>query len=92
MSGFDRYFTVSSVAAYAAKCNEDVEAAVALSKERGEALYFAFSEGILITAHKQEPVQRFNIDLGSIIEMDGQKFQILQSPNENIEFVPFPTA
>lgn len=82
------HFILSSVASYAAEHNEDVEAAVARAKEKGHKLYYAINEGITITLHKQAPVKRTGVQLGSIIEFDGQKFQLLQSPNYNLELVP----
>lgn len=81
-------FTFGSVASYAAQYNEDVEEAVANAKAKGHKLYYAINEGITITLHKQAPVKRTEVQLGSIIEFDGQKFQLLQSPNYNLELVP----
>lgn len=83
------YFTLGSVASYAAKYNENIEAAVANAKDRGHDLYYAISEGVTITLHKQAPVERTTVQLGSIIELDNRKFQILQSPNYNLELIPF---
>lgn len=92
LSKYGHHFTLGSVAEYAARYGEDVEAAVARSAERGENLYYAIAEGVMITAHKQAPVQRTELALGTVIELDGQKFQILQSPNDNLQLVPLPTA
>lgn len=92
LSTYGHHFTLGSVAEYAARYKEDVEAAVARSAERGENLYYAIAEGILITAHRQAPVERTELALGTIIEMDGQKFQILQSPNDNLQLVPLPAG
>lgn len=85
-------YTLGSVAEYAARYGKDVEAQIAISKERGESLYFAIAEAVVISAHWQAPVKRLELELGTIIEMDGQRLQILQSPNDNLQLVPVPAS
>lgn len=88
LSSYGHNFTVGSVASYAARYHEDTAAAVARSEARGEDLYYAISEGIVVTAHRQEPVKRREVELGTIIEIDDRLFQVLQAPNDNLRFVP----
>lgn len=90
LTSYGHNYTLGSVAEYAARYGNDVEARVALSKERGENLYYAIAEAVVISAHPQAPVKRLELEMGSVIEMDGQRFQILQSPNDNLQLVPFP--
>lgn len=40
----------------------------------------------------EAPVERTELALGAIIELDGQKFQILQPPNNNLQLVPLPAG
>jgi hypothetical protein len=82
-------FTIGSVAAYAAEYGEDVEAAVARAEANGHELYFAVAEGVTITAHREEPVARVTVQLGAIIEIDGNGFQVRKAPNDNLELLPF---
>lgn len=89
MSSHGHSFTLGSVAEYARRYHEDVDEKVERAKSLGHSLYYAMAEGVMITAHKQAPVPRRNIEIGTIIEMDDQKFQVLQSPNDNLELVPF---
>lgn len=82
------HFTLGSVAEYAARYNEDQEAAVERARKNGHDLYYAISEGVMISAHPQEVVERVEVALGDIIEMDGQKFTVIQTPNQNLGLVP----
>lgn len=92
LSNYADNFTVGSVASYAAENGEDVTEAVERAERLGHSLYYAFNEGITITAHRQVPVERIEIQIGSIVEMDGKKFQVLESPNNNVELIPLPSV
>jgi len=85
-------FTLGSVAEYAARYNEDQEAAVERSRRLGHNLYYAISEGVMISAHPQEVVERIEVSLGDIIEMDGQQFTVTPAANQNIDLVPLAVA
>ncbi|MGO1851845.1 MAG: hypothetical protein ACTH0V_00365 [Microbacteriaceae bacterium] len=78
-------FTVGSVAGYAAEYDEDPAAAVRRARQRGEALYYAFNEGVTITAHRQEPVERQQLELGDLVEMDRLTFRIEETSNRQIK-------
>lgn len=86
------YFTLGSVKGFAEENGMDVAAEIARAVKNGHDLYYAWNEGITVTAHKQTPVDRTALHLGSLIEMDGQKFEIIRTPNYNIQLVPFATA
>lgn len=89
MSSYGHNFTLGSVAEYSRRYHDNVEEKVERAKSLGHPLYYATAEGVMITAHKQAPEARRTIEIGTIIEMDEQKFQVLQSPNNNLELVPF---
>ena len=80
-------FTVGSVRGYAAQYSEDEEDAVKRAVSLGHNLYYAFNEGAMLTAHPQERIERTEVALGDIIEMDGQRFKVTPAPNQNIELV-----
>lgn len=92
LDSYGHDFTVGSVAEYTARNGGDVEAAIERAIDLGHNLYFAFNEGSMISAHPQERVARRELALGTIIEMDGHRFQILQAANNNLQLVPLPTV
>lgn len=93
--GFDNFardFTAGSVAGYALEYKEDPDAAVDRAKERGHNLHYIFAEGATIALHPLEQPVRKTIELGSLVKFDGELFQVLQSPNDNLHLVPVTNA
>lgn len=88
LPSYGSHFLIGSVAEYAKRYREDPVAAVAEATARGHKLYYAIAEAVVLSAHKQPYVERVELELGTIIETDGKKFQILQAPNENLALVP----
>jgi len=89
---FARDFTAGSVAGYALEYNEDPEAAVTRSKNLGHELHYIFAEGAMIALHPLEQPVRKTIELGSLAKFDGELFQVLQAPNDNLVLVPVTNA
>jgi len=89
---FARHFTAGSVAGYAASYNEDVEAKVAQAQERGHELHYIIAEASMIALHPLEQPVRKTIELGSLVKFDGELFQVLQAPNDNLHLVPVTNA
>lgn len=80
-------FTVGTVADYAKKNGHDVEEWIERELRIGGPLHFAFNEGVTITAHKQEPVERVAFELGDLFRLDGKVFKIALAANNNIDLV-----
>lgn len=91
-SAYSDSFTFGSVAEYAARYHEDVDAAVERSTRLGHDLYYAFNEGVMLTAHPQEVIERTEVALGDIIEADGKQFTVVPANNRNIKLVPLATV
>jgi len=92
IENFARHFTAGSVAGYAASYKEDTEAAVARAKENGHELHYIIAEASMIALHPLEQPVRKAIELGSLVKFDGELFQVLQAPNDNIHLVPVTNA
>lgn len=81
------FFTLGSVATYAAKYGDDVDAAVVRAKEHGHALYWANKQGTCITSHKQPHITSWGLQIGDEIEVDGIRFRINPDHNQNVKLV-----
>jgi hypothetical protein len=81
------FYKVGSVAAYAAQYDEDVDAAIADAKERGDQLYWANPQGAIITAHKQAHKIVRGISHGDEITVDGKRFRVEPANNNNVKLV-----
>lgn len=79
------FFTLGSVATYAAKYGDDADAAVERAKERGHDLYWANKQGASITAHKQAHRTVWGLQIGDEIEVDGIRFRIERAANQNVK-------
>lgn len=81
------FYTLGSVAAYAASCNEDPETAVAKAIERGHKLYWANANAVSITAWQRAKETREGLELGRVIRFAGKRFLLANAPNGNVELV-----
>jgi hypothetical protein len=92
LTSYARNFILGSVVEYAERYREDAEAAVAKARAAGHSLYYVITEATVISSRIIEKGPRIELELGSILQMDGQCFQLLQAPNDNLTLVPLPTA
>lgn len=77
-------FTIGSVAHSAAESGYDVEEHIERARRLGHQLYFAAVEGFAITAHRQIPVERADLELGDLVRIDGKVFRIDEAANKNV--------
>lgn len=89
LNSYTSNFLLGSVAEYATRYGKDPEAAVAKAKADGHKLYYTVTEASVISLHHIPGPDRSTIELGTVIEMDGQTFQVLLAPNDNLTLVPF---
>lgn len=81
------FYTLGSVADYAAKYGDDVEAAVADAKARGHKLYWANPQATSITAHRQAHKTVRGINFGDTIIFNGIAFRVEPASNNNVKLV-----
>lgn len=81
------FYTLGSVAAYAAQYGEDVDAAVEQAKERGHQLYWANQQAVCITSHKQDHRIERGISIGDEITYRGIRFRVDPASNGNVKLV-----
>ncbi len=81
------FFKLGSVATYAARYDEDADAAVERAKELGHSLYWANKEGVCITSHKQDHRVVWGLQLGDEIEVSGLRFRVEPTYNQNVKLV-----
>jgi len=78
-------FTVGSVAGYAEEYKEDPQPAIDRALRLGHKLYYAFNEGVMISAHPLERPERLELSIGDLVEFDGNIFRIHEVANRQIE-------
>jgi hypothetical protein len=81
------FYKLGSVANYAARYGDDVEAAVKQAKERGEEMYWANPQGAMITSHKQDHRIERGVSIGDEITFRGMRFRIEAAANNNVKLV-----
>lgn len=81
------FYKLGSVATYARKHGEDVDAAIAREKAIGGKLYYAFGLGASLTAWQRPKEVVPGFEIGDIIRFEGKRFRIDRAPNNNVELV-----
>ncbi len=81
------FYTLGSVAGYAARYGDDVEASVEQAKERGEQMYWANPQGSVLTSHKQDHRVERGVSIGDEIAFRGMRFRIEAAANNNVKLV-----
>lgn len=81
------FYTLGSVAGYAARYDEDPAEAVEKAKANGHKLYWANANGVSLTAwgRPKETVPGFEI--GETIRFAGKSFTLKREPNNNVGLV-----
>jgi hypothetical protein len=81
------FYKLGSVANYAARYGDDVDAAVKQAEERGDQMYWANPQGAMITSHKQDHRIERGVSIGEEITFRGMRFRIDPAPNNNVKLV-----
>ncbi len=81
------FYTLGSVAAYAERYNECPVAAVDRAKSFGHELYYAFANGVMLTAEKQARTKHFVVNHGDMINAMDKSFLIAPAANRNIKLI-----
>jgi hypothetical protein len=78
------FYCLGSVAGYAVKHGEDVEAAIAQARSKGHKLHYAFGLGASLTAWERPKEIVPGFEIGETIRFAGKRFRIERAPNQNI--------
>ncbi|WP_027163391.1 hypothetical protein [Mesorhizobium sp. WSM1293] len=81
------FYQLGSVAAYAVKNGDDVEAAIARARSLGHKLHYAFGLATSLTAWERPKEIVPGFDIGDTIRFAGKLFRIERAPNQNIGLV-----
>ena len=81
------FFTLGSVASYAARYGEDPEDAVVRAKGFGHDLYWATKHSTVIHNGPKTHSAHWAIEIGDEIEVDGIKFRVKRTANQTIKLI-----
>lgn len=81
------FYKLGSVANYAARYGDDVDAAVEQAKAAGHDLYWANPQGAMITSHPQDHRIERGVSIGDEITFRSIRFRIEAAPNNNVKLV-----
>lgn len=80
-------YKAGSVASCAAQYGNDVEAALARAKARGEKLHWINAQASSLTSHARAKGRRILLKLGMVVRFEGQTFTIASAPNDNLRLI-----
>lgn len=83
-----RGYKAGSVASCAAQYGNDVEAALARAKARGEKLHWINAQASSLTAHARDKGRQILLTIGMVVRFEGQIFTVAAAPNDNLRLDP----
>ena len=82
-----KFYKLGSVAAYAARYNDNVEESVERAKANGHELFYAFGLDVCIHNEPKVQVEKLALNMSDVIGFMGKRFKLVPAANQNVKLV-----